>query len=320
MSQVSDRLIKSSALFPSPSSALVPLLTVCVLRWCLIFVKTELAIVYTYAGICKVNEDWLRGEPLRDWLANRDNTPYIGSFLVRESTAYFMSYAGCIYDLTIAPLLLWKRTLPLGLAATIFFHISNKVVFNIGIFPWMMIASTTFFLSPDWPRRVLYKLVGVEFVPIKTRTFSQTAPRPLTAKEWIVVAFFVVFVLHQVLIPLRLHMYPGIVAWNEYGHQFSWRMKLRTKKCDAIALAYSPDTHMAIDVPLNRMLNRRQGRKFASRPDMIAQMAHFIGDFVDSQIQNAYPNATLHHEVYIEVRLAPWELYLGPGTDTDGLW
>merc|ERR1712100_864595 len=104
-------------------------------KWCLIVVRTELAVVYTYAGICKINEDWLRGEPLRVWLANRQDTPYIGWILVKESTAYFMSYGGLIYDLIIAELLLFKKTLPIGIVLTMFFHSANKIVFNIGIFP-----------------------------------------------------------------------------------------------------------------------------------------------------------------------------------------
>lgn len=33
----------------------------------------------------------------------------------------------------------------------------------------------------------------------------------------------------QILYPLRHHLYPGDVTWNELGHRYSWRMKLRDK-------------------------------------------------------------------------------------------
>jgi len=261
-----------------------------------------LAIVYTYAGICKINEDWLRGEPLRDWMANRQNTPLIGPLLVRESTAYFMSYAGLIYDLIIAELLAFKITLPLGIALSLFFHISNKIVFNIGIFPWMMIASTTFYFDADWPRKLVHKLKGGkgEYIARDTNNFSQTKGRSLSILEWIIVIGLVVFIIHQVFIPLRLHTYPGTVAWNEYGHQFSWRMKLRTKRCDAHALSYHPETHFAYQIHLEELLNRRQYRKMASRPDMIIQMAHFLRDTLDDQVMALNPNVTTGHEIYIE--------------------
>ena len=37
----------------------------------LLLLRIEFAVVYAYAGIAKINEDWLRGEPLRLWLGRR---------------------------------------------------------------------------------------------------------------------------------------------------------------------------------------------------------------------------------------------------------
>lgn len=39
----------------------------------------------------------------------------------------------------------------------------------------------------------------------------------------------VLFLCHQIIVPLRSHFYEGTVAWNEKGHRWSWRMKLRDK-------------------------------------------------------------------------------------------
>jgi hypothetical protein len=41
-------------------------------------------------------------------------------------------------------------------------------------------------------------------------------------------------VCQQVLFPLRHFYYPGDVVWNEEGHRYSWRMKLRDKSGIAI--------------------------------------------------------------------------------------
>lgn len=213
-----------------------------------------------------------------------------------------MSYGGLIYDLIIAELLLFKKTLPIGIVLTMFFHSANKIVFNIGIFPYMMMASTTFFFQPDWPRRVYHMILGTlkTYNPLKTKSFSETAPRSLKIWEWLIILGLFLFLAHQILIPLRLHAYPGTVAWNESGHKFSWRMKLRTKHCDGHALAYHPDTHMAFEIKLSDYLNRRQNRKYASRPDMIIQMAHFLRDEFDTRLLQQ-SNITRGHEVYIEV-------------------
>ena len=277
--------------------------------------------MYTYAGIAKINEDWLRGEPLRAWLANRD-VPYISNFLGRESTAYMMSYCGLIYDLIVAELLLFKKTLVFGILCSLFFHVSNKIVFNIGIFPWMMIASTPFFFAPYWPKWVISRIIRRPIKIYPTKSFAETAPRKLKILEIFLLIVVAVFLIHQVsafrsrmftvwfiytffllikvAAPLRFHTYPGTVAWNEYGHQFSWRMKLRTKYCDAFALAYSPQIHEAFVLNPINFLNRRQYRKMASRPDMIMQFAHHLGAHVDAMIDKAIPGVNSTSEVYIE--------------------
>eukprot|EP00339_Tiarina_fusa_P019727 CAMPEP_0117002672 /NCGR_PEP_ID=MMETSP0472-20121206/4255_1 /TAXON_ID=693140 ORGANISM="Tiarina fusus, Strain LIS" /NCGR_SAMPLE_ID=MMETSP0472 /ASSEMBLY_ACC=CAM_ASM_000603 /LENGTH=187 /DNA_ID=CAMNT_0004703081 /DNA_START=1145 /DNA_END=1708 /DNA_ORIENTATION=+ len=77
-------------------------------------------------------------------------------------------------------------------------------------------------------------------------------------------------------------------------------MKLRTKKCDAAAMSYNPELHVAYNFPLEQFLNRRQYRKAASRPDMIIQLAHFLGDLFDEQLHSQYPNVTAPTEIYIE--------------------
>jgi vitamin K-dependent gamma-carboxylase len=205
-------------------------------RWCLVAVKGLLVVVYTYAAIAKVNEDWLRAEPLRKWLVIPYKFfPLLETFIYRESVAYALSYGGLVYDLAVGPMLLFRRTFWLAVAMTMFFHISNKLLFNIGIFPIFMIASTSFFFDPSWPRiliAMLRRLVNlpVHSLPKLGASWRDTKPRSLTCKNWLVLFGISAFLLLMVLIPLRCYTYPGTTAWHEYGHKFSWRMKLRTKQ------------------------------------------------------------------------------------------
>ena len=71
----------------------------------------------------------------------------VGRWLPWESTAYFMSYGGMIYDLIVGPMLFFDIFFWLAIALTLFFHLTNKLIFNIGIFPWLMIASTSLYFS-----------------------------------------------------------------------------------------------------------------------------------------------------------------------------
>ena len=35
--------------------------------------------------------------------------------------------------------------------ATMFFHYSNKMMLNIGVFPYFMVAISFIYFEPDWP-------------------------------------------------------------------------------------------------------------------------------------------------------------------------
>jgi vitamin K-dependent gamma-carboxylase len=123
--------------------------------WSLWILRAQIAILYLYGGLAKLNGDWLRGEPMREWLAERTDFPLIGRWFTEEWMVYLFSYGGLLLDLFIVPFLLWKRTRPFALLAALAFHLTNNELFPIGIFPWLAIAATLLFLPPEWPRLVL---------------------------------------------------------------------------------------------------------------------------------------------------------------------
>jgi hypothetical protein len=75
----------------------------------------------------------------------------------RDAIALLMSHSGLILDLVIAPSMLFRKTRWIAASFVTFFHFSNKIVFGIGIFPWMMLGTTTIFFDFDWPFK-LFKI------------------------------------------------------------------------------------------------------------------------------------------------------------------
>jgi simple sugar transport system permease protein len=51
--------------------------------------------------------------------------------------------------------MLWRRTRLPAFTFALAFHFINSRLFEIGIFPWMMIAGSTLFFEPDWPKRMI---------------------------------------------------------------------------------------------------------------------------------------------------------------------
>src|ERR1700722_15987289 len=90
-------------LFPRIRSQSVP-------AWCLWLMRTQMAVVYFFAGVAKLTPDWLRGEPMRGMLAHTDAFPFLGRFLQENLAGYVASYTGFLFDLFIVPLLLWRRS------------------------------------------------------------------------------------------------------------------------------------------------------------------------------------------------------------------
>jgi vitamin K-dependent gamma-carboxylase len=227
--------------------------------------RIQIGIPYFYGGIAKLNGDWLRGEPLRMWLARRSDYPWIGKWFTEEWMVYLFSYGGLVLDLAFVPLLLWKRTRLAGYVLVLCFNGMNAWIFDIGIFPWMMIAASLLFFPPDWPR------FGRIEKPLRQNP-SASLPR-------LVLAGMALWVAVQLLLPFRHWLYPGDVAWTEEGHLFSWRMKLRDKQCDDLVFRVrDPKSGQEWDIEPGDFLTERQKQRLPGQPDLIHQFAIHLAE------------------------------------------
>ncbi len=125
--------------------------------WAIWLFRLEFEVMYIYAGVVKINEDWLRLEPLGMWLAGRTDFPYIGHLFTEDWVVAIAAYGVIALHVIGAPLLLFRRTRPYAIVVYFAFHLMNHFMFRIGIFPWLAMAGTLLFLEPDWPRRLLHR-------------------------------------------------------------------------------------------------------------------------------------------------------------------
>lgn len=247
--------------------------------WSLWLLRLQIGIPYFYAGVAKINHDWLRGEPLREWMAARTGLPLIGPWLTQEGVVYLLAYGALLLDLLMAPALLWKRSRPYAFGAACLFHLLNWQFFTIGIFPFLMIAATTLFFPPEWPRALVAR--------IRPRpTTPETELQPMTGIVGTALPFRIqaamipiaVYAGLQVLVPLRHHLYADDVNWTEEGHRFSWRMKLRDKESEATFHAVDRQTGERFEVDWSSYLASWQYEEMSTRPDMILQFSRHVGN------------------------------------------
>ena len=246
--------------------------------WTRFWLCAQLEIVLLYAGIVKINADWLQLEPMRLWMNNRSmDEGWILQWVTQDWGIALASYSVIALHVIGAPLLLWKRTRMLVFLLYCVFHIINAFVFNIGIFPWMTIAATMLMFDPAWPRQFVRRLNDRGLL-LALKPLSRHSPglhigdSPMQTG---IVLLILVWLTVQILVPLRHYQIPGNVAWTEEGHQFSWRMMLRSKVGTANFYVKTPNGGDYTVNPQNQ-LTKTQARKASCQPDLTWQFAAYL--------------------------------------------
>ncbi|MBA2404097.1 MAG: HTTM domain-containing protein [Bdellovibrionales bacterium] len=224
--------------------------------WFYYLLLFHMSVVYFYAGIAKLDSEWLEGHTVREMLNSRYEWFYI--------------YGGLAFDLLIVPFLLWRKTRVLAFTCACVFHVLNVINFGLATFPWFSIAMTALYFGTKWPRRFSW---FDDFFP---HSGNKTELSPL--KQNLLVAGLVTYCLLHLLIPFRHHLYSGKVSWTEDGHQFGWRMKLRNKTGDTYFYVQDPGRKNLRIVFPQQYLTKKQSRKLPGNPDFILQFAHFLRD------------------------------------------
>lgn len=238
--------------------------------WVLWLLRFQLGVVYAFGAVAKLNPDWLlRAQPLRIWLGANVDLPIFGAWFEQSWTAYACSYTGLLFDASIVPLLLWRRTRPAAYVAVVVFHLLTALLFPIGMFPWIMMALTPIFFAPDWPRRWLRRgLTDVDARP--------WAMASLTPQQRLVAASLGAYALVQIALPLRHAVYPGDLYWSESGFRFSWQIMVAEKYGRANFRATDPASGESWAINPGDYLTALQVRMMATQPDMIRSFAEYI--------------------------------------------
>ncbi len=234
------------------------------LRWVNIF-RAQLACVYIFAAFAKLGSDWLRyGQPLDLWLRAHWDMPILGPFFSWSWGPLIMSWAGFIYDATIVFFLCKSKTRPFAYIAVIVFHVMTSLLFNIGMFPWIMILATTVFFPPDWPEHLKFRSA------VKSRFHFQKASAITLGKQYLLAYCF--FFL-QITTASRHYFLPGNVLWNDDGMRLSWRVMVREKSGSLTYIVHDQDSGRISNVNPHEYLEWRQVAEMSARPAMIVLFA-----------------------------------------------
>ncbi|MFT5231026.1 HTTM domain-containing protein [Patiriisocius sp. Uisw_047] len=235
-------------------------------RWVSLILILQVWIVYTYASIAKWYPGWLDTSVSALFMKGKTDYWLIGPLLQLDWVHWCIAYVGILFDLLIIPLLMWRRTRIIGFWISVFFHLFNSIIFQIGIFPYMSIAFALFFFSSEILQR--------RFLPKKTHYNEGEIKIP--AYRNALIGVMGVYFIFQILLPLRHWTYPDDVLWTEEGHRLSWRMMLRSRGSTLTVYTKEKDSTDNKKYDYKKLLSKKQKRSVKSKPDLIWQLAQRI--------------------------------------------
>lgn len=272
-------------------------------RWCINIFKIQIWIVFTYAAIAKLDQGWLSGDFINLVFIRKENYPIIGAFLQQAMLQKIVVFGGLIFDFFIIFGLLWKKTRIPSFIIAVIFHLFNSAVFQIGIFPFLMIALSILFFEPETIRKVFLKNKAPA-IEIKNNNVD--------FKKSYFISILSIFFLIQLVLPLRHHRMEGDVSWTEEGHRLSWRMMLRTKSGNVKFRLKNQDNDSTWFVNPNTEVTIMQANSMAGKPDMIWQ---FSQKLKEKYFKQGYENIEIYAQSNVRLNKSNFYSIIDPDQD-----
>ncbi|HEX3252601.1 MAG TPA: HTTM domain-containing protein, partial [Pyrinomonadaceae bacterium] len=246
--------------------------------------------------------------------------PALGPIFGAEWVVYSFVIGGLLLDLLVVPLLLWRRTRPFAFAAAVVFNLINAVIFDIGIFPWLMLGALLIFFPPDLMRRFAraFMSTGEEFIDA---TPSRASVKPETivarnsslfARQKLGAGLLAAYLAIQLVFPLRHYFYPGDVNWTEEGHNFSWHMKLRTKTGEAVFTVTHPGSGQTWTIKPEEYLKSHQVMKMTTKPELLLLFGHHLAE---QKRREGYDDVEVRARVMVSLNGRQPQLLIDPNVD-----
>tara|TARA_B110000037_G_scaffold186635_1_gene216728 strand:- start:11126 stop:12493 length:1368 start_codon:yes stop_codon:yes gene_type:complete len=283
-------------------------------NWTIDSIKLLLGIVYFYAGISKINSDWLfSAMPLKIWLPSKYDLPIIGNNLMQQDWFHYaMSWSGMFYDLFIPFLLLNKRTRTFAFVLVVFFHVFTRILFPIGMFPYIMIVATLIFFDA----RVHEKIIATMKCLLKPFRRNISTPKaqdiyPFSRRK-ILLPIIAIFFVFQILFPFRYLRYENELFWTEEGYRLSWRVMLMEKAGLTTFKIANSKTGQYFYADNTDFLTAFQEKQMSCQPDFILEYAHYLGDHFTAK---GHKNLQVYAESYVALNGRLSTQYIDPTVD-----
>jgi len=262
-------------------------------------VRFQVFLLYFYAGLKKLDRDWMTGYSMVGLSREFVFDPF-RTFLTNEQIDFYMVHCcGLMFDLLQGFMLFFDTTRPIGFFFGYNFHIMNAVMFNIGMFSYMCMAVIPIFCRPEWPKKIIKMLPSflqkvfpmtedsvdnksctlIEQPPSKKKKLE---PRSWTWKNLFMNLLCLHYVAAQLFLPYSHFLTKGYNSWTQGLYGYSWDMMIHSWSTQHVVVKVT-------DQKTNKEQYLRPGAFFPygdsknrifSHPDMLKQYAICLADRV----------------------------------------
>ncbi|XP_057618028.1 vitamin K-dependent gamma-carboxylase isoform X2 [Chionomys nivalis] len=218
--------------------------------WNYTVLRGQIFIVYFIAGVKKLDADWVEGYSMehlsRHWLFS----PFKLVLSEELTSLLVVHWCGLLLDLSAGFLLFFDASRSIGLFFVSYFHCMNSQLFSIGMFPYVMLASSPLFCSTEWPRKLVARCPKwlQELLPTKD------APRPSPCcvykraraktgtkaglRHRLGAVFTLLYLLEQLFLPYSHFLTQGYNNWTNGLYGYSWDMMVHSRSHQHVKITY----------------------------------------------------------------------------------
>ncbi|XP_047637590.1 vitamin K-dependent gamma-carboxylase isoform X2 [Phacochoerus africanus] len=218
--------------------------------WNYAVLRGQIFIVYFIAGVKKLDADWVEGYSMeylsRHWLFS----PFKLVLSEEMTSLLVVHWCGLLLDLSAGFLLFFDATRSIGLLFVSYFHCMNSQLFSIGMFPYVMLASSPLFCSPGWPRKLvahcpkrLQDLLPLRIAPqpsascMYKRSRARGGQKP-GLRHRLGAAFTLLYLLEQLFLPYSHFLTQGYNNWTNGLYGYSWDMMVHSRSHQHVKITY----------------------------------------------------------------------------------
>ena len=249
-------------------------------RWLLLVFKVQVIMVFFFAGMAKLNSDWLySGIPVSLWLQDIAQQAGLNSEVIANNgwLAISLSWLLVVFDFILPHFLLDPKTSTRAFWTVVLVQILGMILLPTGIFPLLIVLSCTIFLPAEKIHRVVS---GVSYFLFDVFQFKGDVFKPggsyMLAFRYkrLFPVIAMVFLSAQVLLPVGMYLKMGSIQWADTAFHFSWDVRINHHKNSVAFYKVDRKTGSSVPIAIDQYLTPIQQQRLAEDPIMVKSFIH----------------------------------------------